>query len=214
MSVRVNLLPQEAADRQRASRANALMAGGFLLLILLVAGTWFFMNARVDDVEAELATEEQALQQLQAELAELDEYATLQERVDTAEEDLAVLLGSEVSLAGLLQDVAAVMPTDIELQSLDVAVNLASAPTLGDQRPPIGLATLGGRTLRGHAPGVERLLLELDKLGGLDDLFMTNSTLEENELVDGDVAAFTVEADLGPELFTGRYATGLPEVLR
>ena len=33
--------------------------------------------------------------------------------------------------------------------------------------------------------------------GELDDLFMPNSTLEENELVTGDVAAFSVEADLG-----------------
>ena len=43
---------------------------------------------------------------------------------------------------------------------------------------------------------------------------MTNSTLEENELVSGDVASFSVEADLGREALTRRYVSGIPEALR
>ena len=211
--VRVNLLPQETADKQRASRARAGAAAGLGVIVLGIAGAWWYMGTQVDEANDELAVEQETLTALRADLAELSEFDELSQRAQDADANLAVVLGNEVSLAGLMQDVAAVMPTDTELTALNVTVDTATAPTLGDVRPAIGAITMQGRTVQGHAPGVERLMLELDKLASLDDLFMSNSTLEENELVTTDVAAFSLEADLGPEGLTNRYVNGLPEVL-
>lgn len=213
-NARVNLLPQEAADRDRRSRARAGIAAGLGVLVLGVGAVWWFVGTQVDDANVELAAEQDALRGLRADLAELAEFGDLSTRAREADENLSVALGNEVSLAGLLQDLAAVMPSDVELGSLNAAVDTAAAPTLGDTRPPIGLVSMDGRTLRGHAPGVERLMLELDKLATLDDIFVRTSTLEPNELVTTDVAAFSLEADLGREALTLRYAGGLPEVLR
>lgn len=213
-NVRVNLLPDDVRKKGESNRANGIIAGSFVLLLVLIAGAWWVLQQRVDDARVELATEDETLTALRADLAELSEFQELQARAQSTDQDVATILGNEVSLAGLFQDVAAVMPTDVELQDLSVTVDVTTEPTLGDERPPIGLVAMTGRTLQGHAPGVERLLLELDKLAELDDLFMTNSTLEENDLVSGDVAAFTVEADLGQEALTGRYRGGIPEELR
>jgi hypothetical protein len=80
--------------------------------------------------------------------------------------------------------------------------------SLGDARPAFGQLTLSGRTLD-HAPGVERLLISLDQIAAFSDVFFqTGTDTETNDVT------FTVTADLGPEMFTGRYLTGLPEVLR
>ena len=211
---RVNLLPQESRDRERATRTRAVVAGGFGLLVLALGGGWYYLGTKVDDANTELAAEQETLNALRADLADLGEFGELANRAETSEAGLAVVLGNEVSFAGLMQDLAAVMPTDTELQSLNTTIDTDSAPTLGDQGPSIGLVSMNGRTIRGHAPGVERLLLDLDKLATLDDLFMSNSTLEENELLTTDVASFSIEADLGPEALTGRYRDGLPEEMR
>lgn len=213
-NVRINLLPEDVRRRGESNRANAMLAAGFGVLVVLIAVAWFILQGRVDDARVELAAEDEELTALRADLAELNEFQQLETLANATDSDLATILGGEVSLAGLLQDVAAVMPTDVEINDLAATIDLGTEPTLGDARAPIGLVTMGGRTLQGHAPGVERLLIELDKLAALDDLFMTNSTLEENELVTSDVAAFTVEADLGQEALTGRYLGGIPEALR
>lgn len=213
-NVRVNLLPQESRDRERASRARAIAAGGFGVLLLAIGGAWYYTGTQVDDANAELAAEQETLNVLRADLAELSEFAELNSRAEAAEEGLAVVLGNEVSLAGLMQDLAAVMPTDTELQAMNTTIDTNRAPTLGDVRPSVGVVAMQGRTIRGHAPGVERLLLELDKLAVLDDIFVSNSTLEENELVTTDVASFSLEADLGREALTGRYLNGLPEEMQ
>ena len=211
--VRVNLLPQETADKQRASRARAGAAAGLGVIVLGIAGAWWYMGTQVDEANDELAVEQETLTALRADLAELSEFGELSQRAQEADANLAVVLGNEASLAGLMQDIAAVMPTDTELSAFNATVDTTTPPTLGDVRPAIGLISMEGRTVQGHAPGVERLMLELDKLSSLDDLFMSNSILEENELVTTDVAAFSVEADLGPEALTNRYVNGLPEVL-
>ena len=87
------------------------------MLLVLVAAGWWVLKSRVDDAKAELAAEDQVVTTLRADLADLNEFQQLQARVASTDSDLQAILGGEVSLAGLLQDVAAVMPTDVELQT-------------------------------------------------------------------------------------------------
>ncbi len=207
MSVRVNLLPAEVDARARASRmrAGAGLAGVGLLAALGVVFVW--ENGRVNDVKAELAAEEQELAALQAEVQEFADYAELDRRAGDSGEILASALASDVSFAGLLQDVAAVTPEDVEYTSMTITLTEPIA-SLGDVRPAFGELTLVGYALD-HAPGVERLLIELDKVAAFGDLFFATGFDDEF----GDIT-FTVTADLGPEVFTNRYVDGLPEALR
>lgn len=210
MSVRVNLLPRETSARQAASRQRLLAAGAVVLLLVLLAAVHLFQMGRVDSARTELAAEEERVAELQDEVASLREFEELQQRHAEAQQTLQMALGGESGLAGILQDVAAVMPTDAQMDSLSI--------TLGEegQDPVTGTTTVGsmsatGQTLTSHAPGVERLLLSLEKVASFVDLFVSSSSLEE---ADDEVATFTVESQIGAEVLTGRYQGGLPEELR
>jgi hypothetical protein len=210
MSVRVNLLPQETSARQAAARRRvALVAAGVVILAGLGTAT-VWQNGRIADANDRLADEQAVLSALQAEQAQLREFADLEERLAESDELIAQALGSETSFAAVLQDVAAVMPSDAQLESLTIAVDTAN-PNTGVESTSLGTLVAVGRSLNDHAPGLERMLLELDKVLAFHDLYFTSSVLEDPELP---YPTFTVEAQLGPEVLTGRYAEGIPEGLR
>lgn len=208
---RVNLLPGEI-EQENVRRRNLLLlgAGGLVVVALLVVG-YLYQVDRVDDAEDRLAIQERELQTLQADLGRLSEFRDLQRQLETADQMIATALGGEVSFAGVLQDVAAVMPAEAELDSLDLTLTPEAGGGLGDRPVVLGRLALTGRSLGGHAPGLERLLLELEKIAAFSDLFVTSSSLSEETTLD--VVQFNVEADLGPEARTGRYQQGLPEEL-
>lgn len=209
--MRINLLPREVEARNRAARQrNALIVAFVVLLLLLAVVYWLKVN-EVGDAESERDAAQAELAVLQAEQNELAEYADLEQRVDQADQTLSTALAGEVSFAGVLQDVAAVMPTDAALETFDLTLIQQVAPDGDELRPVIGRITAAGETLTGHAPGLERLLLEYDKLGGFFDVFVTNSTIDPE---DEDVAIFSFEVDLGADLYTNRYLDGVPEGLR
>ncbi len=102
------------------------------------------------------------------------------------------------------------MPSDAELGSLTVNLTpTPGVPTLGEVITPFGTVSLGGRTLGGHAPGLERLLLELEKVSSFSGVYFTSSTVDEEG-----ISSFTIDMNLGPEVLTRRYAEGLPEEVR
>ena len=210
MSVRVNLLPRETHAKQAATRQRLLLAGAGVLLLVLLAGVHLFQLSRVDSARAELAEEEARAAELQDEVAALAEFDDLQERRRQAHETIAVTLGGEMGLAGILQDLAAVMPADAQLDSLNVSLGTESHDaTTG--RATVGTFSATGKTLTSHAPGVERLVLALDKVAPFVDIFVNSSSLDE---AGEDVATYSVEGQIGPEVLTGRYRDGLPEELR
>lgn len=218
MSVRVNLLPEATRQRDRAARQRllALAAGGLLLAGL--GGTYAWASGQVTAAEDLLAAEQQTTATLRGEVVALGEFDDLASRRDEARQLLVEAMGTEVSLAGVLQDVAAVMPTDTQLETLTVDVTAADTPpdvaaeAAVDGAPPgVGSYNATGKTLTSHAPGVERVLHQLEKVVGFRDLYLNSSTLEE---VDERIAAFSLDGRIGSEARTERYADGLPEELR
>ena len=211
MSVRVNLLPEATKQRDQQTRQRALAGLASVLLLLVLGGVYLWSAGEVRSAEDELAAEQDRTAQLRAEQAELVAFRDLATRSETAEETLIAALAGEVSLAGLLQDLAAVLPEDAQMDTLGLTITPSAEPGEG-QGVRAGSMTISGRTLTAHAPGVERVLLSLDKIATLDDLFMTSSTLDE-ETTEG-VAAFTVDGQIRIDARTERYAEGLPEALR
>jgi Tfp pilus assembly protein PilN len=210
VSVRVNLLPREAYARQVAARQRAGVVGGFLALLLVLGLAYWWQSTQLTNARDELAEEEAVLAALESELASLQEYEELQQRIDQDEQLIASALGDEVSFAAILQDVAAVMPSDAQFEQLGISVNSAT-PEEGIERPSWGTLTAQGSSLANHAPGLERLLLQFDKIAAFHDLFFANSSLDDP---DDDIVSFNIEAELGPEILTGRYQDGIPEELR
>ncbi len=215
MSVRINLLPQEATERQAAARQHRLIALGAVVLVAGLGSVSVWQNGRIDDAQSRLADEEAVLASLMGEVAQLREFADLDTAHTTATQVVQQAMSEEASLAGVLQDIAAVMPSDAEIESVALMLNRptvvdATAET-GAGEVTMGTLAVTGRSASAHAPGVERLLLDFDKVAGFRDLFVSNSTLEDPEV---GYPQFSIEAQLGPEVLTGRYVTGIPEELR
>jgi hypothetical protein len=211
MSVRVNLLPEATRVRERASRQRLTLAGVGVLFLLGIGLTYWMQLNRVD--AALLARDEarEHVNELQAQQDELRAFAELEQRVDEANTALAAAMGDEVSYAGVLQDVAAVTPADMALTDLEVTVVDLAGPDGERTRRSIARVIASGESLLGHAPGVERILLELDKVGAFFDIYFTSSSADPD---DPDVSLFTVEIDVAEEAYTNRYRAGVPEELR
>jgi Tfp pilus assembly protein PilN len=219
MSVRVNLLPKSVKDRSRAARARGLLGVGALALVLALGGLYWLQTARVNDREALLAAEQQTVAALENEVTELRAFEELEERRDRADGLLVTAMGDEISFAAILQDVAAITPTSTWLESLGISLDDSPTTPLGASRPTLGRITTAGVDVRSHAPGLERFMLELDKVVAFDNVFFTDSTVvgdEERAFVggDGDESTFSLELDLGLEARTNRYQHGVPEELR
>jgi hypothetical protein len=212
MSVRVNLLPQEQTARQAAARQrNGILAGAAVLVVAL-GGAYVWAGAQVSDAETRLAAAQDVSAELRLEVEDLAEIRDLDARRTATIELLSTTLADEVSMAGLLQDVASVIPSDTQLDGMTVTL-AAPAPEgqVGAQPGAIGTLNLTGKTLEAHAPGVERFMLELEKVAGFRDLYVNSSALDDP---DERVATYSIDAAVGPEALTGRYWTGLPEELR
>ena len=207
MSVRVNLLPEATRQRGRANQQRLLAAGAGGLLLLALLGVWWWSQNEISQAEDRLAAEQSVTAGLRAEEAELVAFRDLADRRDQANEVISASLSDEVSLAGLFQDLAAVMPQDAQLDTL--AVTLQEVP---DRADVVGSLVITGQTLTSHAPGVERMLLSLDKVTTFGDLFLNSSTLEEDQV--DPVANFSLEASVRVEARTLRYVDGLPGELR
>jgi hypothetical protein len=208
MSVRVNLLPEATKARGRAQKQRTVVAAGFLVLLAGLGGTYVWASGQVKAAEKELAVEQARTTQLRGEQAELIAFSELADRRDASDALLTTALADEVSMAGVLQDVAATMPGDTQVETLTVSLQTPEEPTPSS---PVASFNMTGKTLTAHAPGVERVMISLDKVVSFRDLYLNSSALDELE---DRIAAFSLDGQIGPEALTGRYVEGLPEELR
>jgi hypothetical protein len=213
MSVRVNLLPRETYARQAAARQRMLAGLGGLVLLALLAGAYVFQMNTLSNARDERDVAQAELDELNAREAQLAEFRDLEQRLDERERLISTALANELSFAGMLQDVAAVMPADAALTEFDVTAVNDAGPDGEAVREIVARISADGETLRGHAPGLERLLIEFDKIAAFFDVYVTDSVLDEDD-PENDVAIFGVEVDVGQEARTHRYMDGVPEELR
>ena len=207
MSVRVNLLPEATKQRDHASNQRSIAALAGVTLLAGLGGVFLWASSQVDQAETQLASEQALSTQLRGEEAELVAFRELADRRDASVLTIGAAMADEVSLAGILQDLAAVMPTDTQLENLTVGLS----PTGDAPARTVGTMNMSGKTLTSHAPGVERVLIQLDKIATFDDLYVTSSSLDD---VEGQVATFALDGQISREARTERYVDGLPEVAR
>jgi hypothetical protein len=216
VSVRVNLLPRATKAGAKATQQRGLAAALGFLLLLILGGVYWWQSSQIRDAEDRLAQEELVAQGLQNEVDALSEYQELDLAQQAANAALIEVMGGEVSIGAILQDIAIGVPSDAQLDTLNVTLNEPfDEPTFD---PVTGLATVGtfnatAQTLSRHAPGVERLLLAYERFASLFDLHVDSSTLLERE-DDIDVVSFQFDGLINDAAETGRYADGLPEELR
>ena len=206
MTARVNLLPETTRERDRQASARVAVVVILVVVIAGLGGVYWWLTTEVANAEEELAEARQVTRELEAEEAELAAFADLERLRDLTSDRVSDTLAGEVSVAGFLQDIALVMPGDAQLDSMTA--------TLEDFDPEIttvGTFTMSGKSLRLHAPGVERLLLEFEKAATITDPFLNTSTLDEP---DETVVSFSLDGRVTATALTDRYTQGIEEVIR
>ena len=203
MSAQVNLLPGQIAESNVAGRQRILAALLVVVVLAALGGLTFWQRLTLQDAEDELADAQSELAAATAEVNELSLHRDLEARQDLANELIIYALSDQVSLAGILQDIAMVMPSGSDVGAL--AINFAEN---GDT-PLVGMLSASGESVDDVAPGIERLVLQFERAAGFRDVFVTTTSTDE----DG-ITSYTLELGVGPEHRTERYADGLPEVSR
>jgi hypothetical protein len=203
MSVQVNLLPHAITKQARAvRRRNASIAAAAALVGVMGALT-VVQGAAVTTSEQNLAAGQDANRVLQARVGELAPFADLEKRRVDAAAEVSAAMGPEASVAGILQDLAAVLPPTAELQTLSLTISPEpTLPQAGGTRLSHGRLILAGRVLVGLAPGLERLMLDVERAAAFDNVFGGGASVDEF-----DVTTFSLDMDLGPEVRTKRYNT-------
>lgn len=200
--IRVNLVPREIARKARARRQRGIAAAGAVVVLALLGAGVVLQDQRVATAGDELETEQAALAELEAEARSLTEFATLEVERQVLDDTIAVALGRQVEVAGVLQDVAAVMPPDAALLNLSISTTV-------QREGAVGAVQATGQSTDGHAPGLERLLVSFDKVDAFDELYFGSSTATEDGVID-----FDFDFVLNTEVLSERYLDGVPEDLR
>lgn len=197
--VRVNLLPSEVGQKNAARRLQGLVGVAGLGVLGLLALLYFWQVGQVNDAREVLEAEQAVVADLRDDVQELSEFQRLRNQGDTVNSMISALLSGEVSYAGILQDFAAVMPSDAAVEDISIAADEAGGAEFG----------ASGVSLLGHAPGLERLLISMEKAAAFENVFFGSSSIDENGF-----ATFDFSFQLTPLILTNRYIDGLPEVMR
>lgn len=213
IGVRVNLLPQEAAERVRARRLARYTA---LALAVLALGLGAGYVVRLTAVHAAAQARDGARTQvatLQRELDQLEEYRQLADRHINGNTLLAAAMANELSFAKVLGDLSLSVPTTASLRTLnitaaDVADVVPTEPGGIDRGEAVADVTFSGYSVGRHAPGVSSVLIDFDDVPAFFGTYLV--TTSEDRIGERDVTVFDGVARLDEGARTDRYTNGLP----
>lgn len=179
----------------------AVLAAGYALRLAEVARA----EETRDEAQAEVAA-------LESELARLDEYAKLAERLDNRNTLLASAMEKEIAFSHVLNDLSLAFPANASLQTLTITAtqdaDLAAQTGEIDFGQSVASAEFSGYSVERYAPGVETVLLDVDRTPAFFNPFLT--TASRSEIGETEVTNFNGSVLLDSDAYTGRYAEGVP----
>ena len=127
---RINLLPPEFGQRRRARRMTSAFVLAGLVYVALLGVLWALGNGRLNGAKRELAEATSRVDAVQAQVATLREFSTLQGDVDRKERTLATVMAGDVHWSRVLTELSMVIPGDAWLTSMS-----ATATPPGEEAP-------------------------------------------------------------------------------
>ncbi len=194
--MRINLLPPEVFERQRARRRTvAVSAIGFIVLAAL--GAFYVLQIfRLGEVEDDIQTQEARNGELQVQLDGLQDVAQLEADIATTRGLLESLLADRVIWSGVLRDVSLVIPSEAWLEGLTGTAG-APAGTTAETGAPATTGLVGQIQFNGFAfehRDVALWLTRLEDVRGFLNPWLNSST--KTDVGDQRVVQFTSSVDL------------------
>jgi Tfp pilus assembly protein PilN len=199
--VRINLLPPEILERQRARRRTAAVVAFGLVVLLLLAAFYVLQLLRLSDLRDDLEQQQATNRQLEARIAELQEVATLQQQLADSRELLADLLDNQVYWSGVLRDVSLVIPGETWLTGLTGTIVEADGVT----EVEVGRGLVGSISFTGFAfdhRDVALWLSRLEDVRGFVNPWLSTST--KTLIGETEVVNFTNSVDLSEQALARR----------
>jgi Tfp pilus assembly protein PilN len=199
--VRINLLPPEILERQRARRRTFAVVALGLVVLLLLGGFYVLPLLRLADLRDDLEQQQAMNRQLEAEIAELQEVAALQQQLADSRELLADLLANQVYWSGVLRDISLVIPGETWLTGLTGTIAGAEVGT----EVAIGQGLVGSISFTGFAfdhRDVALWLSRLEDVRGFVNPWLSSST--KTLIGETEVVSFTNTVDLSEQVLARR----------
>ena len=199
--MRINLLPPEIRERQRARRRTFAVIAAGLVVLLLLGGFYVLQLIRLRNLEDDLADQQAVNRRLQAEIAQLQNVAELQQQLADSRALLADILSNQVYGSAVLRDIALVIPGEAWLNGLTGAIAGAEIET--DVELAEGL--VGSISFTGFAfdhRDVALWLSRLEDVRGFANPWLQSSTKTLIGTVE--VVTFTSSVDLSEQALARR----------
>jgi Tfp pilus assembly protein PilN len=185
----VNLTP---ADQRGASRPSPASYGllGVLALMVVFAGVYAMTGKSIRDTQAEILTVKAQADAAEAKTAALKPYTTFttmrKDRTDT----VTKLAASRLDWAHVLHEVARTVPADTSLSELHgttgASGSAAAAPAAGATATAGPTVDISGCT--GGQRATARLMVELRRIDGIDDVTLSSSKVGDDGASSGSAA--------------------------
>ena len=150
---RVNLLPKEIKERRLLQRQRGGIAVAFVVLIALL-GIWYLRESQaLTDARQEADRERAVADGLRGRKAALQPYAALESQIAAAEQLRAKVYAREIRFSGIMQDISAIIPSDVWLTQMSLAVKKNDADAAGGGTAAPATSGAAGTTLTPGSPG-------------------------------------------------------------
>lgn len=204
---RINLLPGEIAVQRRARRQTSLLIILFVVWIVLLGAVWLIRQGQLRQEEERLAAAQARARTLEAQIAELQQFADLERAVKLKEQILQTAMAGDVAWSRLLIELSMIIPGESWLTSFNgaaVAAAPPAAPPPGQPAPPVSLGTLNFSvvTVDGF-PGVAKWLTRMPELKSLQNIWVPSAT--KGLIGAREVVSFPSTSELSGEAASGRY---------
>jgi len=204
---RINLLPQEVVVRRRQRRQTVGLAAIAVVFVLLLAVVWFLRQGQLRGHEDRLAEAQARVQTLEAQVAQLQTFALLDQTVKQKEATLATAMAGDVAWSRLLIELSMIIPGDAWLTSFNGSAGAGTQPVQATAAPSTG--TLSFAAITFDFPGVARWITRLQELESLQNIWVPSAT--KAEIGTREVVNFSSTTDLTDKALSGRYQPGGPQ---
>lgn len=203
---RINLLPIEIAEKRRERQQVVLLVAVALVWLLVLGAVWFVRQATLRDEEDRLAAANARIATLETQIAALEEFRLLDQKVKEKRQALALVMANDVHWSRLMIELSMLIPGDSWITSFSGNASAPADPTAGTNAPGPKYGNLSFAAVTFDFPGVARWITRLQEMDSIQSLWVPSAST--GQIGDREVVNFSSSQDLSAESLSGRYQEG------